>query len=243
MGKNKERKIGVVIPVIRQDVVYLMHCLKEQTKPAYYTLIVDNTNEGLPINIISEFFNLPGNLGYYRPESNLGVNDSWKIGLHHMDVDYVALLNDDAQIDRTFFEKADKTFQGHSTVAAVVPKHINPEEDEYQKDILTSTVPEIPIISKMKKREGWSFVVRKTFVDSIPPIPNKLKIFYGDDWFWFWAGRKNMTWRRIENSYVIHATGGKSEHPNKSSKIRQKERKIYVDIVEKKYGGKKGFDK
>jgi hypothetical protein len=35
-------------------------------------------------------------------------------------------------------------------------------------------------------------------------IPDELKTYYGDDWFWFHAHRLNFVWLKMMDNFVFH---------------------------------------
>lgn len=56
----------------------------------------------------------------------------------------------------------------------------------------------------MKRREGWAWTAKSSFIKNIKPIPNCLKIFYGDDYIFHCAKMLGYDCIKIKNNYIFH---------------------------------------
>jgi hypothetical protein len=59
----------------------------------------------------------------------------------------------------------------------------------------------------MKKREGWAFSFQFSLLKAIPPIPDDLITFCGDDWFWMHTHMKGFRWYKDTGNVVYHKVG------------------------------------
>ena len=82
----------------------------------------------------------------------------------------------------------------------------------------------------MRKREGWAYTILKSFLDKIPEIPDELKTYYGDDWFWFHSNRLGFRWIKMIDNLIFHY---RSVSVNKAGLARTigREFKIYKEKI------------
>ena len=67
--------------------------------------------------------------------------------------------------------------------------------------------PEQFQVEAMKSREGWAFTIRKSVLKKIPAIPEQLKTFCGDDWFWVHTMRQGQVWLKMKGICIYHYIG------------------------------------
>lgn len=192
-------KIGVVIPVVKTDFIGgLLECIGRNTVLPDSIIIVDNS-------IQRDIIQLDKNLvpfEIYKPSSPLGVNQSWNHGIHELGsrVDMISVLNDDLLLETMFFEKLTKLAQFHNEAAVLCPETVPLARD------ITHVVPiEKTGCISMHKREGWAWSIRSEVARKIPPIPEELKIWFGDDWFWLHTVRRaKMPWLKMVGNKCFH---------------------------------------
>jgi len=189
-------KYKVIIPVVNRELaVMLLDSIAANTVIPDHILIIDNSMNktafpivaGLSVEIITS------------RGKRLGVNASWNLGICNVgDCDYVAILNDDVVLGKYFFEKNIHAFQTYPDCGVACPETV------HRIDKIKETDGKVIC---MKKREGWAFSFRMDVLKKIPPVPNQLTTFCGDDWFWIQTGMQGYRWYKDTGNIVYHKVG------------------------------------
>jgi hypothetical protein len=193
--------IEVILPVIRPELAALL--LKDmeanELRPGR-VILIDNTPDGwMPDTKL--------NLLYARHSRLMtGVNASWNLGAHILrpETQYVSFLNDDIRVNPLFFKNIVSAFKWLSGAGAVCPQTM---DNMSALDVSDARLT----ISQMRRREGWAFTLRRELLDRIPPIPEALKIFCGDDWYWRWTYRLGYAWVKQLGNWVYHKPGASAD--------------------------------
>lgn len=186
----------VIIPVVNRGLAAnLLNSIEDNTIIPDNILIIDNSMgktafpyyERLSVQVI-------------YPETCLGVNPSWNLGISQTDdCDYVAILNDDVVLGKHFFEDNIRVFETVFDCGAVCPATVHDIAD------MGKSVTEK--IVRMKKREGWAMSFRWSVLKHIPAIPDDLKTFCGDDWLWVQTHLHKWHWYKNTGNIVYHKVG------------------------------------
>lgn len=214
---------NVIIPVVNPDL-----CDEVITSMEYNTIlpqkviIIDNSDG----RYIPESKKFP----IYVFTSQTGwVNESWNLGITKVDItcDYVSILNDDIYLNSWFFQRVHETFQAYKDCGVACPYTVNNMRE-------LGKGKRKPSITRLLKREGWAFTFKKSVLDIIPPIPDyRVKLFHGDDWFWFHSKTKGFCWYQDEGNIIYHQVGASIERNGLRSlkKIERNEwRKIMNEL-------------
>lgn len=188
-------KISVVIPVVQVNLFNdLWECIRKNTRKPSEFIIIDNSGKHIPIPEIKE-----SRVYLVSQEKPMGVNDSWRFGLNRADKDsdLISVLNDDILINKNFFRKLEETAKVRKKGVIFCPRTV-------PRSHLKNENPKANRAQVMGKREGWAYTIRRSFVNSIPVIPEELKTYYGDDWFWFHAHRLNFVWFKMMDNFIFH---------------------------------------
>tara|TARA_R110001632_G_scaffold41746_1_gene105344 strand:+ start:4339 stop:4998 length:660 start_codon:yes stop_codon:yes gene_type:complete len=165
--------ISIVIPTLwgAEEIYETIESFKQHKTPTTELIIIDNTNSDFKDSDIT----------IIKPNINTGVNPAWNAGVALASYDNVLLLNDDITINfKLFFEflnKIDINTLDYGILACdrakFTTKDINKDNDE---------------LSLEENQDGRFFgfgcfmVVNRNYYH---PIPQSLKIFYGDDFLYF----------------------------------------------------------
>lgn len=195
-------KVGVIIPII-QDVFIreLLNNIKNNTIQPVQIIIVDNSNK----NIIFNTRKMHSGISIFKPNIPLGVNASWNYGIHELiskGVDLVSVLNDDLLIEKYFFEKLIRLATLNKDAGVFCPETVKAPEM-----MLKSPAPGEEKRERMDKREGWAWTIRSVVAQSIPPIPEELKTWFGDDWYWTYCHKMKRPWIKMINTWCYHYVG------------------------------------
>lgn len=197
----------------------LLKSIARNTLQPEQVIIIDNS-------LIPTPFNFDGQLtcALIRPLEMLGVNASWNMGAELCeDCDAVSILNDDVVLRDDFFEKNARLFQEHEDCGVACPGTIHDLS-------LLSVAASKRTIVRMRKREGWAFTIRRTLLDQIPPIPEELRTFCGDDWFWTWTHKKEFYWYKDTSNIVYHKVGASVRPLGLNARIKQ-EKAVFLKLI------------
>lgn len=230
-----KKPFEIIIPVtVKHDVARdLLDNLVYNSDFINRIIIIDNSEKGHPFLVFKEY---PFQLDIYSEGFRRSCNESWNYGITKLsfDCEYVTILNDDLAIGPWFLSRILNIFQNYPKAGAACPETIQ-DEQWVKKDKYLNDVPLSANVVRMKKREGGAFTIRKTILDVIPPIPNKLKAFYGDDWFWRWTYKLGFIWMKDDSNKVYHLGGMTNKALGIEHSLYLSEKKIWFDVIEE-YG-------
>ena len=203
-------KYNVIIPVVnRKLAAALLASIAANTVTPDNILIIDNSladkafpaDTRFPIEIID-------------PGKQLGVNASWNLGIREIgDCDYLAILNDDVILGTQFFEKNIAVFRQQGDCGVACPMTVFDMAELHDNARGR--------IIRMKKREGWAFSFQWQLLKEIPPIPDKLITFCGDDWFWVHMHLRGFRWYKDTGNIIYHQVGAAVKQLGVRSHLRR----------------------
>lgn len=122
-------------------------------------IVISNNKSALPNRTF------PSKVKLISLEHNIGVNPAWNLGVAHAKNDKVLIANDDIIFDTKIFRWFEKAASKDFGCIGVDP--------------VSKATPSIEEVEKRNHGFGFLFCVnKKTFT----PIPENIKIFFGDDW-------------------------------------------------------------
>jgi len=218
-------KIGVIIPIIHDKFINgLLECIEQNSVTPDKIIVIDNSQ-----NHVKLLRHL--DIEHYTPPSPFGVNASWNYGIHelHSQVDLISVLNDDLLIEKLFFEKLancaiNKQF---SKASVFCPETVNASE-------LCKSGNELPIASTigvvMGRREGWAWTIRSNMARIIPPIPDELKTWCGDDWYWHQCQSRGHYWIKMLNNRCFHYIGQSNRIADVHKNIKKEKQMLRASL-------------
>lgn len=178
------------------------------------------------------FRNSKSTIKIYGEEKNIGVNPAINLlmKIAQENFAHLTIFNDDIKIKENFFIKLNEVLniEMYSFIPVFCPyttHNINffdsiKLEDEVWKHT----------INQMPKREGWALTIRNSVLKDIPPIPDSLKIFCGDDWLWKYTVKDhNMRWGKF-NTLIYHEVGGTLKYNPELRALLKSEKKEWNRI-------------
>ena len=220
-------KFNVVCPVVNVNLALdMLDSIKQNIVHPSKIIIIDNSETGFDYKTTVKGLNV---WIYSNFEKKLGVNESWIRGASIVDPDceYISFLNDDILLKKYFFEKLDRAFQTFKDFGVICPATVN-DLDKFNR---LSAFSERFV--HMKKREGWSFTIRRKLYDKIPLIPfDRFSTFCGDDWLWFWTYRLNYIWAKDVSNIIYHKVGASMQIKPEIRETLGREKQAYRDYIE-----------
>jgi len=219
--------IEVVIPLVNLDYGYdLMGDLEKNSLRPSRVVVIDNSPDYIPFSYQTKNFKLQ----VIKPTTPLGVNSSWNLGISKVSkkAEFVSILNDDIRLGPWFFQRVWETFHKCPRCGVACPN--TQSNIKYLKKGRIN-------YSVMMREEGWAFTIRKRLLNNIPPIPaDRIKTFYGDNWFYYWSVNHNMYWYKDIGNNIYHI-GGASVLRLDKRKDKKKEYWEWNKIKEEIYAG------
>lgn len=236
-------KIEVIVPVINAKMFpKLLETIAQNTVLPNGVLIIDNSSDHVAYDNAREYMNHVPNLGVGVPHCPLGVNQAWRWGFDAtMSADVFTMLNDDVLLNQYFFEMLTEAFQRPEVMVAcpntIIPHHILgkvrrrgiPEDLEH-------VTPSPNRLHTLRHREGWAFSIRRDYLDSLPPIPDALTMFCGDDWLWHWSIQRHTPWHLMKDNLVFHWVGSSVRGLPDRRALMDREKKTLMRILREQYG-------
>ena len=230
------KKIHVIIPVVQTKMAdELLKILVRNTVRPKKIIIIDNSTKNyLPPKGVSD--NIDTEVHAFDPPKR--VNDSWKIGFDNSkDADIVSVLNDDIIDSRYFFEKILIVFNKVSDAGIVSPYTRVPggiRGIRCRAGSVNFPDTSSPLSNKIMHimfRQGWAFSIRRDVLDKIPPIPNVLSMFCGDDWLFLWTVNMGLKWYLMLDNRCFHYTGTSVSKMHFRKRTTLKEKQALIKLL------------
>jgi len=194
----------VIIPIVNLDLLRkLLKSIYENTLKPKRIIMIDNSKRR-PDRIFKQVPLGERSNGCFIEVcySKTGlVNESLNLGREYLskDCDYVSFLNDDVILLNCFFQRNLEVFEYNKNCGVAVPRTVHTIE-EMKKGKFNSQL--------VRKREGWAMTIRKSLLDTIPPIPcERIATFHGDDWIWYHTVPNSMHWFKDVGNVIYHQVG------------------------------------
>lgn len=213
------KKLSVVIPTLQKNVDLLVNLLAtlEKDDVVDEIILIDNSLKGLEYS--------SAKLKIITPEENLFVNPSWNLGTKEAKNEIVALLNDDISISADFCSKVVEKLTPQMGCVGAFYKNIKETEDILYD--VESTELDFKPVNLIPFHWGITiFFYKSSYIE----IPNKLKIYRGDDWLFYGnlkQGRQNYY---IEGQNIYH-WGSLSSGSKNLSAIGRQDRRYYRKLT------------
>lgn len=220
--------ISVVIPTLQKDKKCLINLINTilLDDAAGEIILIDNSLKGFE----GEDFCKDNRVRIITPDKNIYVNPAWNLGVKEAKYDIVALLNDDIALPEGFlsFTKAQMTpdmgvigFQSDRFVETRDNIEFNPPKENLH-------------LKKTNYMDKYWGIAIFFYKEAYHPIPEDIKIVYGDCWIFYKAlkaGRKNY---KISGQTIYHlgslSSGDKGFNP-----VCKNDAKIYKRLMVRWY--------
>jgi GT2 family glycosyltransferase len=165
---------------------------------SYYVnevIVINNDSINAPRELVDsiasrQFYKFKTKVFQNEDGSNMGVNPAWNLGVDKSGSSIICLLNDDVIFDMRLFRKVIKFFDENPDAGVV---GLNPSTPEFNQRKNVSGEITFEEWQPNMHTYGFGslmFLQRKHYI----PVPNGLKIYYGDNWLFdiqLRVGRKN----------------------------------------------------
>ena len=186
---------SIVIPTLQINKKILNMLLAELVSDECIgeIIIIDNSRQGINYH--------DDKIKVIVPSENIYVNSAWNLGVMQSKYDYVGILNDDLIFPKKFFKSVYNFITTSNKIGYIglntIPKAEEKDFIEYPNDT------ELKFISIQTRPLCWGsavfFARAKYFV-----IPEKFKIWCGDDFLFSKSHNYGFTNYAISNSNVKH---------------------------------------
>lgn len=218
------KKLTAVIPTLLKKINVLNNLIE--------TLVSDSTVE--EIIVIN---NSTDNFSYENPKvriiskgENLFVNPSWNLGVAEAKCEYIALVNDDIIIPQNFCSAVLNKMNNKHGIVGIDNKYITEfNEDNLQEALDNNTLDESKISLTPVKYRTKCFGVMMFFNKNIyKPVPEDLKIFFGDDYIVHYAKKAKKQNAVVSGQNIYHYGSMSSKGFNKFAHDENKAYKKYI---------------
>lgn len=231
--------LSIIIPVLNQ-IEFTDNCLKslrENVIQPPEIILIDNGSTDPYRDLVEKYRDL--NIMYVRNETNIGVNAAWNYGIFRTRRPYVLFLNNDTYCNKYFIKKILKTMEDPAIGICI------PIREVTIKRLEASNKDEDPILEKSKYIEGWAYTLRREIYNKIGPIPNILKTYMGDTYYFESSEYLGYKVMQMMNNTVWHFGSVtvkacaedqvqiRSEHKEENYNWRKMKEKVFNEIKQK----------
>jgi hypothetical protein len=160
-------------------------------------IIIDNGINGSS-GLVQKYINHGLPINYMKMDQNIGVNAGWMLGIWVSGADVISILNYDIRIPPDFFKKIKFIFQNQLDVGYIIPLTVKALEE------VPSEPDAFPSEQESCEREGWAFSIRRNICLNVPPIPESVFTFYGDDYLHLVCGQQKFRSVREKALRIFH---------------------------------------
>lgn len=211
-------KLSVIIPTLLKNKEILKKLLLQlQNDEAVNEIIlIDNSRNGFKLNIPKLRVFIPGK------KEKLYVNQSWNLGIKEAKGYFYALFNDDLIVCDNFCSKVMELVEkapNFGCLGMASTSVINTDFNDIPE------ISEFSIEMNNSEREyNWGTIIfgKK---DEYINIPEKIKIWCGDDFIRYCVKKENKNIYELKNAKIYHL-GGLSSRNSKFNRIK------YRDVIE-----------
>ena len=178
------------------------------------TGLIDNLAADLSVEEIIIINNSNEKFSYNNPKvriisknKNLYVNPSWNLGVSEAKTEYITLVNDDIIIPPNFCSDVLEKFDENIGIAGIDGRYVrNIHNCEGDIDIIQRELGNMneivlfPVSYRTKNFGVMMFFNKKIY----KPIPEDLKIFFGDDYLVYFAKKRKRQNVVIAGKEVFH---------------------------------------
>jgi len=204
-------KWTVIIPTLWKS-EYIHEQLKEYIWSDYISEIILIDNSSQYYDHHKKIYN---KVKLIQPDENLFVNPSWNLGVEKSSNENIIIANDDILWNTQVLEQiTDKILNEYSVLGQIPENYIKGKNIEFIKENKIKTLEFIDNNTRRPTAWGCLLFTTKT---NWKPIPNELKIWYGDDWI---ITKSKSKTGKIKNMLIGGAINA-SETPEFSGKRNQ----------------------
>jgi hypothetical protein len=178
-------KISVIIPtMMKMPHEYMKYNIDEMIRNPLIKeiIIIDNTE----LKAVNDMFGMNHKVKMMIPQSNIGVNAAWNMGIEIATAEQYILLNDDCLVRSEIYSANYNMLNERPDIGLVVPMTQAEDIDTYKKTEIPDTDGRDNFTTHQglsTNPNGWYIHGRKSQWVPIPDTDN-IKIFYGDNWIY-----------------------------------------------------------
>lgn len=221
------KKIGVIMPVTQFDMASnLLKVLDSgRVKPSWFLIFDDSDTQDFEPPKVS----FPLEIVITDRTNWAGINAFWREGVSRVpeDIEFVSFLNDDVLVVPELFELVLEVFELNPKAGVVCPSRKEGQKNTSKPVLNGRSV----VFGEMAKRDGAAFTFRKEVLNQIPSLPSEFKVYFGDDWFFYWTYRLGYNWVRIGNCVIVHCGSLGAASRGLGKKYLSRERTMFLELI------------
>lgn len=229
--QKQNNQISIIIPTMQKDIDVLNMLVAElvEDNSVGEILIIDNSLNG---------YSYPSEkVRVHIPKKNLYVNPSWNYGIKNVKNDIIGILNDDLLIPKSLCSQVLEFIlkkENCGLIGLDSSKLISTKKEDFDT-YPSDEVLDFQVIDDTYCTAYWGAAIfghKSSFV----LLPNRLKIWCGDNFLLLKNLQKNKECYQIKNCVIKHLGSLTVKSVNKISKgILEADICYYADHFDKKY--------
>ena len=192
---DESTPLTIVVPIHgRSDVTLrFLESHRRQTVPSRL-VFVDDRSPDESVKLLRE----QGQL-VIEPPQRLWFNGILNLAIASCQTPFLGVLNNDLVLGTRFVEQSLATFE-RSGFDFLVPYTF--EEEDADPAQLELARPYR--IHRLRRQQGWCMLFRSAAVKSLPPVPDELRLWFGDSWVFHHAWERGQKLGLMRHVAVIH---------------------------------------
>jgi GT2 family glycosyltransferase len=187
--------LTIVVPIHgRIDVTLrFLESHRAQTRPSQL-VFVDDRSPDESVRVLRE-----RGERVIEPERRLWFNGILNLAIASCRTPYLGLLNNDLILGTRFVERSLEAFERSGSDFLV------PFTFEEQDALPAQLELERPFrIQRLRRQQGWCMLFRSASVRRLPPVPDELRLWFGDSWVFHHAWEDGQKLGLMRHVAVIH---------------------------------------
>lgn len=152
---------------------------------------------------------------------NVLVNPAWNQGLSLVEAEHYVILNDDVLCHSKIFKICEQKMRDDQDVGILTVDTLQSKNIDFYNNHIKETEHKPPTFTTniFRNRVGWFMCGRKS---QWVPIPDNIKIFYGDDFIYQLARKNKRKVLSLQSQSIVHFESTSVNHTlKKDPKIKE----------------------
>lgn len=219
--KNFDEKFSIIIPTMKKNIHVLDMLLDELVLDELIgeIIIIDNSQQGIRYK--------SSKIRVINCNKNIFVNPAWNLGVKYAKYKYIGLLNDDLILPPNFFFQLLDFMKNHKKIGYIgldsIPKSSPKDFTQYP----SATDLEFIEINSRPLCWGCAIFFKKNQYDI---IPEKMKVWYGDDYLFYKGLKKRKKNYAITKSNILHLHSNTSKS-KEFDNIKREDELYYKELL------------
>lgn len=185
-------------------------------------ILIDNSETPPELDIVG--------LNHIKNYKNIYVNPAWNLGVELAKFDKLCFMNDDVDFDLRVFKTIQPAITEDKGMIGLAEYHgygvwqdeggCDRTRPDYRRGHRGYTLKLFEVKERRRPGYGCLWFIHK---NSYTPIPDDIKIWYGDDWIYYKSGKQNWSMMNLD---IVGKPSQTSDLPE-FNEVKQNDQRLY----------------